>query len=401
MTASDPRPIHIPSPSDQGAMSVRSAPAQPAQRRIRAVFVRGGTSKGVFFHARDLPADRAGRDRLFLSVMGSPDPYGRQLDGMGGGISSLSKVVVIGPPSRPDADVDYTFGQVAVDAALVDYAATCGNLASAVGPFAYDEGLVRAEGDEAVVRIHATNTGKIIVARFHVAGGAAQVRGELELPGVAGQGAPVRLEFLDPGGAGTGRLLPTGSPADELEIPGAGPVLASMVDAANPCVFVRAADLGLTGTETPAGLDGDAGLRARLEAIRVAAGARMGTAASPGSPKIAVVAQPAAAPLLDGRVSPAEAMDANVRMISMGQAHRALPLTGALCLAVAARIEGTVVHGIVAPDAQARGDLRIGTPSGVVPVAAVVDRQGDWRARHATVYRTTRRLMEGAVLVPL
>lgn len=363
--------------------------------------MRGGTSKGVFFHARDLPPDRSERDRLFLAVLGSPDPYGRQLDGMGGGISSLSKVVVIGPPSRPDADLDYTFGQVAVDAPLVDYGGTCGNLASAVGPFAFDEGLVRADGEEAVVRIHATNTGKIIVSRFPVAGDAAEVRGALALPGVAGEGAPVRLEFLDPGGSGGGRLLPTNQPADDIEAPGAGTVRASLVDAANPCVFVAAEALGLTGAETPDEIDADTALGARLETIRTAAGARMGIAPSPASPKVAMVGRPAAARLLDGRFSAAAEMDVSVRMISMGRAHKAAPLTGALCLAVAARIPGSIVHALIAPDAQNREDLRVGTPSGVFPMAAQVRHEGDWRCDHAAVYRTSRRLMEGAVLAPL
>lgn len=382
-------------------MSIRSADRSRPQQRVPAVFIRGGTSKGLFFHARDLPQEAAARDRLFLAALGSPDPYGRQLDGMGGGISSLSKVVVIGPPSRPDADVDYTFGQVAVGEALVDYGATCGNLASAVGPFAYDEGLVGTEGDEAVVRIHATNTGKIIVARFPVAGGEAVVPGDLAIPGVAGQGARVRLEFLDPGGAATGRLLPSGAPADELEVDGVGAIRASLVDAAAACVFVRAEDLGLTGAEAPSALDADGLLQARLEAIRTAGAARMGIAGSAANPKVALVAPPRDARLLDGRETTAGDMDVSVRMISMGQAHRAVPLTGALCLAAAARVEDTVVYSALAGAARSAADLRVGTPSGVLPVAAEVHREGEWRASRAAVYRTARRLMEGAVLAPL
>lgn len=379
------------------------------QRRTPALFVRGGTSKGVFFHERDLPADRGDRDRLFLAVLGSPDPYGRQLDGMGGGISSLSKAVIIGPPSRPDADLDYTFAQVEVARALVDYGGTCGNLASAVGPFAYEEGLVAVDGPEAVVRIHATNTGKIIVSRFRVADGAAVVEGDFELPGVAGTGAPIKLEFLDPGGGKRGGLLPTGQVVDTLDLGALGTVKASLVNAGNACVFVAAADVGLTGTEAPNDLDADKPAKAKLEAVRAAAGVLMGygatpaevTASSPGIPKVAVVAGPAAATRLDGGVSEVGAMDISLRMLSMGLAHKASPLTGALCLAVAARIEGTIPHGCVAPEVQAREALRLGTPSGVLAVAAKVEREnGAWRADHAAVYRTTRRLMEGAVLTP-
>ncbi|MDB5453806.1 MAG: hypothetical protein JWO33_2384, partial [Caulobacteraceae bacterium] len=341
------------------------------QRRTPAVFVRGGTSKGVFFHERDLPVDRAARDSLFLAVLGSPDPYGRQLDGMGGGISSLSKAVIIGPPSRPDADVDYTFGQVQVDRALVDYGGTCGNLASAVGPFAYEEGLVSLDGPEAVVRIHATNTGKIIVSRFWVADGAAVVEGDFELPGVAGTGAPIKLEFLDPGGGNAGRMLPTGNVVDDLDLGEFGTIKASLVNAGNACVFVAARDVGLTGTELPNDLDADHRAKAMLEAVRAAAGVLMGygataqavTEASPGNPKVAVVAEPSVAMRLDGGRSEADAMDINLRMLSMGLAHKASPLTGALCLAVAARIEGTIPHGCVAAEVQAREALRLGTPS--------------------------------------
>ncbi|MEK6710500.1 MAG: PrpF domain-containing protein, partial [Nitrospinota bacterium] len=196
-----------------------------AQRRIPAAFVRGGTSRALLFHDRDLPPSPARRDAVFLRALGSPDPNGRQLDGMGGGISSLSKVAVIGPPSRPDADVDYTFGQVSVERALVDYKGNCGNISSAVGPFAVDEGLAAAPREgEAAVRIHNTNTRKIIHARFRVEGGRAAVEGDFALPGVAGTGARITLEFQDPGGAATGRLLPTGRAVDVLDIPGLGEI---------------------------------------------------------------------------------------------------------------------------------------------------------------------------------
>ena len=248
-------------------------------RLLPAVLMRGGSSKGVFFHARDLPADRAELDRILLAVLGSPDPYGRQLDGMGGGISSLSKAVVIGPSTRPGADVDYTFAQVSVDRPAVDWTGNCGNLSSAVGPFATDEGLVRARDGEALVRIHQANTRKLIHARFPVADGRAEVRGDFAIAGVAGTGARIRLDFLEPGGSQTGALLPTGRAVDRLEVAGLGTVRATLVDAANPAVFVEAGDLGLTGGESPEAIEARADLMAVLDRVRRAAGVSMGLAA--------------------------------------------------------------------------------------------------------------------------
>ena len=232
------------------------------QRKVRAVYMRGGTSRCLMFHERDLPAAGPERDRILLEALGSPDPYGRQLNGLGGGISSLSKACIIGPPSRPDADVDYTFAQVEVRQPSVDYTGNCGNCSSAVGPFAIDEGLVRASEGEALIRVHNTNTNKLIVAHVPVAGGEAAVDGDFELPGVPGRGARIALDFVEPGGARTGKLLPTGRPLDLVE-----GITASLVDATNPMVFVRAKDLGLAGTETPQALDDDRELSARLESL--------------------------------------------------------------------------------------------------------------------------------------
>jgi 2-methylaconitate cis-trans-isomerase PrpF len=372
-----------------------------------AVFMRGGTSKAVVFRAEDLPHDRAQWAPIFLGVIGSPDVNGRQLDGMGGGISSLSKVCVVGAPTRPDADVDYTFAQVAVMSAAVDYSGNCGNMSSAVGPFAVDEGLVKAAGDEAVVRIHNTNTRKIIVARFGMDGGRAAVDGDFVLPGVAGTGAPVRLEFLEPGGAGTGRLLPTGNIVEHLEVAGVGAIEASMVDAANPCVFVAAEALGMTGIEMPDELDADRELLDRLEAIRIAASMRMGiahtvaeAASKPSIPKIAMVTGPCEARTLAGDRIAADAADLTVRMISIGQPHRAVPLTGAMCLAVASRLPGSIAHRVARPAGSSEAPVRIAQPSGLIVVGAAVRRSADgWIADQAPVYRTARRLMEGVVFV--
>lgn len=383
------------------------------QLRIPAAFMRGGTSNAVVFDRRRLPGEEAAWERLFLAALGSPDPYGRQLDGMGGGISSLSKVCIVGPPSRPDADVDYTFGQVAVDRPRIDWSSNCGNMSSAIGPFAVDEGLVEAGGPESVVLIHNTNTGKLIRARFPVEDGRAAVEGDTVIPGVSGTGAPVDLEFLDPGGAGTGALLPTGNVLDTLEVEGMGSVPASLIDAANAFVFVDADEVGITGSEAPAALDARPEVMDRLERIRAAAAVAMGIAASPAeassrfpsAPKIGVAAPPRPAETLSGEtIDPADG-DLTARMVSMNNVHRALPLTGALGFAVAAAIEGTVVARAAAGgrDADAGGRIRLISPSGVISAAASVRRAGSgggWRAEHASVRRTQRRLFDGFVYVP-
>lgn len=363
------------------------------QRRIRAVYMRGGTSRCLVFHEEDLPQSRSARDRILLAALGSPDPYGRQLDGLGGGISSLSKACIIGPPRHPDAQVDYTFAQVDVRRPLVDYAGNCGNCSSAVGPFAIDEKLVEATASLTRVRIHNTNTNKLIVAHVPVRDGEAAVEGDFELPGVPGRGARIRLDFLDPGGSVTGRLLPTGRPRDVV-----GGLTASLVDATNPLVFVPARDLGLAGTERPEDLDADRGLAARLEAIRLEAAGLMGIPGSDAVPKIALVAPPTPFTTLDGTAHAADAADVVARVISMGNCHRAFALTAAMCLAVAARIPGTVVAEAAGRPAH---DVRLGHPSGVLPVdAAVAIRDGQPWAERVTTYRTARRLMEGFVRVP-
>jgi 2-methylaconitate isomerase len=375
------------------------------QKSLRAVFMRGGTSKALMLRAGDLPEERSQWDRIFVAAMGSPDPNGRQLDGMGGGLSSLSKVCVIGSARHPGADVDYTFAQVAVSSAAVDYSGNCGNMSSAVGPFAVDEGLVKVSGESAAVRIYNTNTRKIIVARFGLEDGRAAVDGNFVLPGVAGSGAPIRLDFLDPGGAATGCLLPTGNVCDQLAVPELGTVEVSLVDAANPCVFVAAETWGMSGTEMPDVLEQRSDLLAQLEALRIAASLRMGLArtraeaARKGSvPKVAMVAAAQPATTLAGESLAAEAADLTVRMISMGQPHRAVPLTGAMCLAVAARLTGSVAHRLVSAVEASQAPVRIAQPSGVTMVDAAVRRHhGAWVADQTTVYRTARRLMEGVV----
>jgi len=377
------------------------------QLRLPAVFMRGGTSNAIVFKARDLPADRAQWDEIFLAAIGSPDPYGRQLDGMGGGVSSLSKVCVVGPPSRPDADIDYTFAQVQVKEAKVDYSANCGNMSSAMGPFAVDEGLFKVAGPDAVVRVHNTNTKKIIRARFTLDDGLSAVDGDLAIPGVSGTGSPVRLEFLEPGGATTGKLLPTGNVVDTLDVPGVGRIRASLVDAANACCFLNAADLGITGTELPDAIEANTALMEKLAAIRVAASVAMGIArdeaeakAKRAVPFVGFVSPAQDAPSLSGVDIRAADVDLTGRMISNGQPHRALPLTVSLCMAVTARLEGSVVHAATRKATDADAPIRIGMPSGILVVGANVFRKdGAWYAEQGAFYRTQRRLFDGYVYV--
>ncbi len=378
------------------------------QIRIPAVFMRGGTSNAIVFHLKDLPSDRALWDEIFLAAIGSPDPNGRQLDGMGGGLSSLSKVCVVGPSSRPDADLDYTFGQVQVKEAMVDYTSCCGNMSAAIGPFAVDEGLVKVSGKEALVRIYNTNTRKMIWSQFTLDDGQAAVDGDLVIPGVSGTGAPVRLEFREPGGATTGKLLPTGDVVDPLDVTGYGKVTVSMVDAGNATCFVPAAELGLTGTEMPEELDRSTDLLKKLAAIRIAASVAMGIARTPTEaaekptvPFVGFVSGPQDAIALSGEPIHGHEVDLTVRMISNGQPHRALQLTTALCTAVAARITGTVVHQVTRRNSDPEADIRLAMPSGVLTVGTSVKQaaNGQWHAELAAFYRTHRRMFEGNVLM--
>ena len=377
------------------------------QLKLPAVFMRGGTSNAVVFNQKDLPQDRALWDEIFLAAIGSPDPNGRQLDGMGGGVSSLSKVCVVGPSTRPDADIDYTFAQVQVKEAKVDYGANCGNMSSAMGPFALDEGMVKVSGREALVRIHNTNTKKIIHALFSVDDGLAAVDGDLAIPGVSGTGSPVKLEFRDPGGATTGKLLPTGNVVDTLDVPGIGKIRVSMVDAANATVWVKAADIGLSGIELPEPLEANTVAMQKLSAIRIAASVAMGIAPNveeaakrKSVPFIGFVSAPQDAKLLSGETIKADEIDLTGRVISNGQPHRALPLTVSLCMAVASRIEGSVVSEVLRKGTDAEAPIRIGMPSGILTVAATVrQKDSDWHAEQGAFYRTQRRMFEGQVLV--
>lgn len=376
-----------------------------SQSFIPAVFYRGGTSKGVFFNAKALPRDRDEASRILVAALGSPDPYGRQLDGMGGGISSLSKAVIIGPPTHPDADVDYTFVQIAVDQPLADWSNNCGNLSSAVGHFAVDEGLVPVADGEVLVRIHQTNTRKLIHSRFLVKNGKAETTGDYVIAGVATPGSRIRLDFLDPDGAVTGKLLPTGNVVDTLDFGSDGIFEVSIIDATSLVVYADARAFGLTGAETPDQIEAAPGVMDRLERLRRRAGVAIGLGATPEAiglqtPRIALVSAPVAFKGLDGHGYSPEQYDIGTRMISMQRAHKAIPGTGGLNLGVATQISGTLPNRLSRPPSSA-GEVRVANPSGLVSVGAVVRRKdGMWTADSAVLFRTARRLMQGEVAIP-
>jgi probable AcnD-accessory protein PrpF len=392
-------------------------------RRIAAIYMRGGTSKGVFFHARDLPRSMRERDALLLRVVGSPDPYGRHTDGMGGATSSTSKVVLIAPSTRDDCDVDYLFGAVSIGEPLIDWSGNCGNLSAAVGPFAISEGLVAPADGLTRVRIWQQNIGQRIDAFVPVRHGEVLEDGAFMEDGVPFPGAEIRLEFLEPEHAvhpdrhaeaypearpaDPAALLPTGAPQDELPVPGLGRVRATMITAGNPTVFVRADALGLTGRELPDDVNRQRKLLAQLEAIRAAAAVRMGladspafaTAHRPATPKVSWVARPAGYRTSAGVEVAADRIDVLARIVSMGKLHHAFTGTGSIALAAAAALPGTVVNEVARtlPGVP----TRIGHVSGVLAVGAEVSRgPGGWRFDKAVLSRSARRLMSGWVHLP-
>jgi len=381
---------------------------------IRATYMRGGTSKGVFFTPDDLPAPArqpgAARDALMLRVTGSPDPYGKQIDGMGGATSSTSKVVIVGPSARPDCDVDYLFGAVAIESPVVDWSGNCGNLTSAVGPFAIERGLVSApENGIAVVRIWQANIQKKIIAHVPMCDGQVQETGDFELDGVTYTAAEIKLEFLDPGadedGEG-GAMFPTGNMIDKLDVPGVGVVEATLINAGNPTIFIDAVTLGLNGSELQPRVNTDAELLAKAEAIRANATVAMGLAATaaeatekrPHTPKLAFVAQPTGYTAASGKDVSSSDMDLCARIFSMGKLHHAMTGTGAVAIAVAAAIPGTLVSRVLGGGR--RDEVRFGHPSGTLKVGADAAQQdGTWAVTKALMSRSARRLMEGQVFV--
>ena len=355
----------------------------------------------------NLPAQPELRDRVILRMYGSPDV--RQIDGVGGADPLTSKLAIIGLPSREDADVDYTFGQVSIDEPLVDYAGNCGNISSAVGPFAIDEGLVEPTEPTKTVRIHQTNTDCILVAEVPVVNGKAAVEGNYHIDGVPGTGARIDLDFSDTAGAVTGHVLPTGKPLDRLDVEGVGRIDVSVVDAGNPCVFVRARDLGLEGTETPDQIDADRALNERIERIRGTVAAEIGfvetwSDAARKSPYIPffVLVSPSAdyVDFTTGRTVAAQDVDFVARLLFMLRMHKAYAVTGTVCTGAAAKIPGTIVHEAARPASRDRSLTRIGHPAGVIDIDADVRFDEGVQLVRASVGRTARRIMEGHVFVP-
>jgi len=392
------------------------SPVFQPQIRIPATYMRGGTSKGVFFRLQDLP-ERAqvpgeARDRLFLRVIGSPDPYAAHIDGMGGATSSTSKCVILSKSSRPDHDVDYLYGQVSIDKAFVDWSGNCGNLSTAAGAFAIHAGLVDASriprDGTCVVRIWQANIGKTIIAHVPVTEGRVQETGDFELDGVTFPSAEIVLEFIDPSeeGEGGGSMFPTGNLVDDLEVPGVGVFKATMITAGIPTVFVNAGEIGYTGTELREAINTDPSALERFEKIRVAGALRMGLIKAPEealkrqhTPKVAFVAKPRDYVASSGKTVKASDIDLLVRALSMGKLHHAMMGTAAVAIGTAAAIPGTLVN--LAAGGGERTAVRFGHPSGTLRVGAEAKQvDGEWTVTKAIMSRSARVLMEGWVRVP-
>ena len=391
--------------------------AHAPQIKIAATYMRGGTSKGVFFRLNDLPeaarVPGAARDALFLRVIGSPDPYGKQIDGMGGATSSTSKTVIVSKSARPGHDVDYLFGQVAIDKPFVDWSGNCGNLSAAVGPFAIAGGLVDPErvpdNGVAIVRIWQENIGKTIIAHVPMTSGSVQETGDFELDGVTFPAAEVQLEFLDPAAeeeGAEGAMFPTGNLVDDLDVPGIGSFKATMINAGIPTIFVNADAIGYKGTELQDAINGDDAALKRFETIRAYGALRMGLiksldeiATRQHTPKIAFVARPAEYVASSGKRIGADDVDVLVRAMSMGKLHHAMMGTAAVAIGTAAAIPGTLVN--LAAGGGERQSVRFGHPSGTLRVGAeAVEANGEWQVKKAIMSRSARVLMEGRVWVP-
>ncbi|MGB6103457.1 MAG: 2-methylaconitate cis-trans isomerase PrpF [Pusillimonas sp.] len=387
------------------------------QTKVPATYMRGGTSKGVFFRLQDLPdaaqVPGAARDALLLRVIGSPDPYGKHTDGMGGATSSTSKTVILSKSERPDHDIDYLFGQVSIDKPFIDWSGNCGNLSAAVGPFAISNGLVDASriphNGVATLRIWQANIGKTIVAHVPITQGAVQETGDFELDGVTFPAAEVQLEFMDPAaeedGAG-GAMFPTGNLVDDLDVPGVGTLKATMINAGIPTIFVNAEDIGYTGTELQDAINGDGQALAMFETIRAHGALRMGLIADIGeaarrqhTPKVAFVGKPANYTASSGKPVAAGDIDLVVRALSMGKLHHAMMGTAAVAIGTAAAIPGTLVN--LAAGGGERQSVCFGHPSGTLRVGAEAGQEnGEWAVKKAIMSRSARVLMEGWVRVP-
>ena len=391
--------------------------AHAPQIKIPATYLRGGTSKGVFFRLQDLPAQAqtpgAARDALLMRVIGSPDPYGKQIDGMGGATSSTSKTVIVSKSTKPDHDVDYLFGQVSIDKAFVDWSGNCGNLSAAVGPFAISSGLIDAkqlpQNGMAIVRIWQANISKTIIAHVPMVNGAVQETGDFELDGVTFPAAEVQLEFMDPAAeeeGGGGAMFPTGHVIDELDVPGVGKLQATMINAGIPTIFIKADAIAYTGTELQEAINSDSKALAMFETIRAHGALRMGlikhideAATRQHTPKVAFVAPPKDYTSSSGKQVKASDIDLLVRALSMGKLHHAMMGTAAVAIGTAAAIPGTLVN--LAAGGGKREAVRFGHPSGTLRVGAQASQvNGEWSVKKAIMSRSARVLMEGWVRVP-
>lgn len=391
--------------------------AYAPQIKIPATYLRGGTSKGVFFRLQDLPAQAqtagAARDALLMRVIGSPDPYGKQIDGMGGATSSTSKTVIVSKSTKPDHDVDYLFGQVSIDKAFVDWSGNCGNLSAAVGPFAISSGLIDAkqlsQNGMAIVRIWQANISKTIIAHVPMVNGAVQETGDFELDGVTFPAAEVQLEFMDPAAeeeGGGGAMFPTGHVIDELDVPGVGKLQATMINAGIPTIFIKADAIAYTGTELQEAINSDSNALAMFETIRAHGALRMGlikhideAATRQHTPKVAFVAPPKDYTSSSGKQVKASDIDLLVRAFSMGKLHHAMMGTAAVAIGTAAAIPGTLVN--LAAGGGEREAVRFGHPSGTLRVGAQASQvNGEWSVKKAIMSRSARVLMEGWVRVP-
>jgi hypothetical protein len=373
--------------------------------RVRAAVIRGGTSKGVYLLANELPKDPAARDRVILSIFGSPDP--RQINGLGGADPLTSKVAIIAPSERADADVDYTFGYVGIDKGVVDYESNCGNISQGVGPFAVDEGLVRITEPITKVRIYNTNTKKVIEASVPVKGGKAATEGNFAINGVPGTGAKILMNFVNSAGSRTGKLLPTGNVVDTMELADGRAIRVSYVDAANPAVFVKAADIGFTGKELPKDTAGNPQVLAIMEEIRCKGAVVMGLApspdkVSPANPKVAFVAPPQDYETSTGKRIAASEFDLLARTKALAVMHKAYAVTGGIAVGAAALIVVTVVNEVVGPRAKESGVVRLGHPSGVSDFVITVVKKpsGEFELTTSGVAGTSRRIMDGYAYVP-
>lgn len=391
--------------------------AHAPQVKVPATYIRGGTSKGVFFKLDDMPKSAqvpgVARDALLMRVIGSPDPYGKQIDGMGGATSSTSKTVIVSKSTRPDHDLDYLFGQVSIDKAFVDWSGNCGNLSAAVGPFGIANGLVDAaripKDGVATVRIWQANIGKTIIAHVPITNGEVQETGDFELDGVTFPAAEVQLEFMDPAaeeeGAG-GAMFPTGNLVDDLEVPGLGTFKATMINAGIPTIFLNAEDIGYKGTELQDDINNDTKALAMFETIRAHGAMRMGliqnieeAAKRQHTPKVAFVAKPVDYTSSSGKAVKAQDVDLLVRALSMGKLHHAMMGTAAVAIGTAAAIPGTLVN--IAAGGGKLDAVRFGHPSGTLRVGAEAEQvDGDWQVKKAIMSRSARVLMEGWVRVP-